>query len=259
MAKKKKKEVEERVVDGNVVLFTALSMILLAFFIVLNSIAVVDQNKKLEAWGSLLGSFGILPGGVLLNEGDNLLPYESPIVEQGEMYQDTKRVMERYIVEYQLTKDVGFTYEGKNLTISINNDFLFLPGKTELDRKNLPFLNLVTRLIGTVDNKVRIEGYAGEREGRNSSLNIWDLALLRGISTMEHMVEKGRISPERFSIGAYTNKEGFEGRDKKSGKTFGRIDITLLGDVRVGNKDDDGLYRYKGFIFDFGEGASNGG
>ena len=258
MAKKKKKEPEERVVDGNVVLFTALSMILLAFFIVLNSIAVIDQNKKLEAWGSLLGSFGILPGGVLLNEGDTLLPYESPILEQGEMYQDTKRVMERYIVEYQLTKDVGFTYEGKNLTISIKNEFLFLPGKAELNRKNLPFLNLVTRLIASVDNKVRLEGYVGEREAGKGPLNIWDLALLRGIKTMEYMVEKGQVAPMRFSIGGYGNRKGFAARDKKSAKNSGRIDITLLGEVRVGNKDDDGLYRYKGFIFDFGEGMSGG-
>ena len=258
MAKKKKQGGEERTVDGNVVLFTALSMILLAFFIVLNSIAVIDQNKKLEAWGSLLGSFGILPGGVLLNEGDNLLPYESPIIEQGEMYEDTKRVMERYIVEYQLIKDVGFTYEGKNLTISINNEFLFLPGKTELNSKNLPFLNLITRLIGTVNNKVRLEGYVGEIVERSGSLDVWDLALMRGIITMEHMVGKGRISPMRFSIGAHVNKKGFERIDKKREKSSGRIDITLLGDVRPRNKDDDGLYRYKGFIFDFGEGMSGG-
>lgn len=45
------------------VLTVALFIILLAFFIVLNSIAVIDESRTLAALGSLIGSFGILPGG----------------------------------------------------------------------------------------------------------------------------------------------------------------------------------------------------
>ncbi len=42
----------------------ALSAILLAFFIVLNSLGAVDEKAMLTALGSLTGSFGILPGGL---------------------------------------------------------------------------------------------------------------------------------------------------------------------------------------------------
>jgi len=42
------------------ILIISLFIILLSFFVVLNSISVVDERAKLEALGSLIGSFGIL-------------------------------------------------------------------------------------------------------------------------------------------------------------------------------------------------------
>ena len=47
--------------DGFIVQFTALVMILLALFILLNALATLNDSKKRKAIGSLLGSFGDLP------------------------------------------------------------------------------------------------------------------------------------------------------------------------------------------------------
>ena len=55
---------DDAALGGNRILIVALFIILLAFFIVLNSIAVVDERRKLEAIGSLVGTFGILPSGL---------------------------------------------------------------------------------------------------------------------------------------------------------------------------------------------------
>ena len=61
MGKKKKETIEEG--GGSfMMMFVTLSLILLAFFILLNSLAVLDAKKKRMALGSLLGSFGIMPG-----------------------------------------------------------------------------------------------------------------------------------------------------------------------------------------------------
>ena len=63
--KKNKDEAESNSAEAGIrVMTVALFIILLAFFIVLNSIAVVDERNTLEALGSLTGSFGILPGGL---------------------------------------------------------------------------------------------------------------------------------------------------------------------------------------------------
>jgi len=258
MAKKKKKSAEEAAKDGNVILFTALSMILLAFFIVLNSIAVIDQNRKLEAWGSLLGGFGILPGGVLLEKGDQLLPYESPILTEGEMYEDIMLQTERFIVDYQLVEDVGFSYEGRNLTISISSDLLFLPDSLAFNPKNIPFLNLLTRLVGAVENRVRISGYMNKEEAAGHA-DPWNFSLNRAIKVLDHMLERGNLMPERFSIGGYGAEKPYVIAAGGLKRKDSRIDITLVGEVRLDKGDDEkGLYRYKGFVFDFKERSSGG-
>lgn len=252
--KRKKKTVEGAAKDANVVMFTALSMILLAFFIVLNSIAVIDQNRKLAAWGSLLGSFGILPGGVLLQKGEQLLPYESPVVAEGEGLEDTMQAIERYIVEYQLIEDVAFTYEGRNLRISVSSELLFLPGTDRFNPANLPFLNLITRLVGNSENRVGVEGHLAEKEVARYGVDPWELSLKRGIKVIDYMRSRGKVPAERFSLGAYGTTKPLKNKGSLK-KKDGRIDITFLGEIRLRKREDRGIYRYKGFIFDFREGV----
>ena len=57
-----KRKPEEPEKDEFIVLFTALSMILLAFFIMLNTMAVIDPVRSRKAIDSLVGSFGMMPG-----------------------------------------------------------------------------------------------------------------------------------------------------------------------------------------------------
>ena len=65
MAKKKEEEAPEWVTSNiGLMLFTSLMIILLAFFIMLSSMAVVDERRQIVAMGSILGAFGILPGGL---------------------------------------------------------------------------------------------------------------------------------------------------------------------------------------------------
>ncbi len=257
MAKKKKKRAEVAVPDGNVILFTALSMIMLAFFIVLNSIAVIDTNRKLAALGSLLGSFGILPGGVLLEKGDQLLPYESPILNDGEMYDDVLLRAEKFIVDYQLSDEVGFNFEGKNLVISISTELLFMPGQAALDSRNLPFLNLITRLVASIGNRVRIEGFLTSEEVALYKEKNSDLSIHRAIKIMNYMTERGNIAPERFSVGGYDAEKPVIVSGDELKKKDGRIEITLLGEVKLTKKEDD-VYRYKEFKFDFKKDMSGG-
>ncbi len=251
--KKKKKEADEVAEDGNVVLFTALSMILLAFFIVLNSLAVIDTNRKLEALGSLLGSFGVMPGGVSPSKGTSLLPDESPIVSEGEFFSDNMEQLERYVVAYQLIKDVGFTFEGDNLVISISNDLLFQSGTSDLKPSNIPFLNLVTRLVGTVENKIWIEGHLDTEEAR-SVAKPWDLSLDRSVKIAEHMINEGLLPPDRFSVGGYSDVKPIVRKKGEIVKKNGRIDISFVGNIRIGKeKDDSSIYKFKGFTFGFGD------
>ena len=81
MARKKKKT-EESGADIGVVMTCSLFLIILTFFILLNSIAVIDDRKPRLAIGSLIGSFGTLTGGLSkLSTGESMMPSNSPLVE----------------------------------------------------------------------------------------------------------------------------------------------------------------------------------
>ena len=69
MGKRRAPEPEEPEADGFVVMMTSLSMIMLAFFIVLNTMATITQVKVMKALDSLYGSFGPLSGGKSVEPG----------------------------------------------------------------------------------------------------------------------------------------------------------------------------------------------
>jgi hypothetical protein len=46
-----------------IMLYCSLFLILLTFFVVLASMSIVDSKRQRLAIGSILGSFGVLPGG----------------------------------------------------------------------------------------------------------------------------------------------------------------------------------------------------
>ena len=71
--KRRREELTVYYTDGFIVQFTALVMILLALFILLNALATLNDSKKRKAIGSLLGSFGVLPSGVVRTKKANLL------------------------------------------------------------------------------------------------------------------------------------------------------------------------------------------
>ena len=64
MVKKKTDIDDESKVDVGPLMTVCLFLILLTFFVLLNSIAVIDERKKIRAIGSLLGAFGSLHGGL---------------------------------------------------------------------------------------------------------------------------------------------------------------------------------------------------
>mgnify|MGYP003330134218 FL=1 len=57
--KQRPDKVIEYYINGFDVMFVSLGLILLAFFIALNAMAVLDDSKTREAIGSLTGEFGM--------------------------------------------------------------------------------------------------------------------------------------------------------------------------------------------------------
>jgi chemotaxis protein MotB len=79
---KKKKNIDDDGADIGMVMTVSLFLILLTFFILLNSIAVIDEHRSRMAIGSLIGAFGGLPGGLSpLETGKSIMPPSAPMIK----------------------------------------------------------------------------------------------------------------------------------------------------------------------------------
>ena len=109
MARNKKKG------DGGsnsfIVLFTSLSVILLAFFILLNSMATIDSERVRKALGSLVGGFGILPGGFVLDSMKGPLFFSTPAGVEKKGFKDTMADLERAILRLEMENDMSIQKE----------------------------------------------------------------------------------------------------------------------------------------------------
>ena len=83
MNQKKKKKIDDDGADIGIVMTVSLFLILLTFFILLNSIAVLDEHRSRVAIGSLIGAFGGLPGGLSpMKAGKNIMPPSAPMIDE---------------------------------------------------------------------------------------------------------------------------------------------------------------------------------
>lgn len=186
------------------VLFTSLSVILLAFFILLNSMAVIDDKKVRKALGSVLGSFGILSGGFLFEKGEGVLPFVSPIVKKKIDFQDTLSGLERYLVESGVGDDASIQQSKQGVVITIASKVIFSSGSEEIDPKAFKILDKISQLIKATRNHVRIEGHTDNVPIKTIKFpSNWELSTARAVSVLRYILSKGEISPDRLSAVGY--------------------------------------------------------
>jgi chemotaxis protein MotB len=111
--------------NGGLMLWTSLNIILLAFFILLSSMAVIDEKREIAAMDSLLGAFGLLPGGQTPSglEKGLLSPPPGPLSEIENDVQLIKEIM----VSRIMSEKVHFLRGRTRRIISLESALLFPP------------------------------------------------------------------------------------------------------------------------------------
>lgn len=191
MAKKKKIEPELNSAEaGNRTMVVSLFIILLAFFIVLNSIAVVDEQRKLEAIGSLIGSFGILPGGLSPfsdeTSGRSIKPPVNPMVEA------KKETLPDFVglsSESSQMVDIRPTPQGS--LISIRDKVLFEDNSYRIRPSARQFLVRLAQIVNSDRFPVKITGHTDDRPAleKNVSSN-WELSAKRAMAIYRFFFEE---------------------------------------------------------------------
>lgn len=258
MARKKKVFVEPKG-DPSCFLFTSLMLILLTFFIVLTSMGVQDERKQKLALNSLMGSFGILPGGSSAYRdtgGKDLLPQSAPI-------KDTMMSIKKIratLTEKGIINGTGVSEGSIGVTITLKSNILFTPGTDTFKDESRDVLDALVKILSQVDNHVVIAGHTDSVpvEGPPFYSN-WGLSAGRALAVLTYLSHNG-ISPERLSAYGMAAQRPLTTNNTESGRSLNRrVEITLVGDL-PGQLDFEGLeqkqpapeihtFQYKGYNF----------
>jgi chemotaxis protein MotB len=233
--------------SGIRVLIVSLFIILLAFFIVLNSIGVVDERRKIEALGSLIGSFGVLPGGLssMKGEGESVSPSQAPLVPQ------EGALSEALGISKPMSGLVSLWTSPEGKVITIHDKVIFDEGSYKIRLSSYGFLKRLCEMINQDKYPVTITGHTDNRPPDEKSFHSnWEISSLRAMEVLKFLVVIGKVAPMRLTAhGCGEYKPIASNKTRQTRAQNRRVDIILdhSSKARLKEISQEGSSRF--FVF----------
>ena len=226
--------------------FSDLMSLLLTFFVLLLSMASLDQKKIKEALGSLQGALGVLEGGFKTEVSKELIlpsvgitPPKKLVMERLKKWAyhafrpgrgQAFRNREGYIKSKETEKgpvEVRETKEG--IVVSVMGGVLFDPGDAVLKPEGKKLLDSLIPLLKNLNYPIRIEGHTDDTPvvGGKYKSN-WELSVARAISVLRYLISKG-LDPKKMSVAGYGPYKPIYPNDTPEHRARNRrVDIVIL-------------------------------
>jgi len=190
----KKPDPIDRPKDIGAALFLELMMQMLAFFILLTSLAVIVEEKRLAALGSLAGTFSPLPKGANLSKGNGPAMPTREIVDGSKAPKRTAKEltevakmlgMEDAVYALPLDKD--------KVRIRFPDTIAFATGEVEVTPAMTPLLDAMAKIFTRPEViEIRIEGHTDATPTRGALYKSnWELSAARAMSVFHAFADRG--------------------------------------------------------------------
>lgn len=208
--------------------------LLMAFFIMMYSMSVLNQEKFRRAAASLRREFG--------GEGREIpsaaigakLPLAAPAPSALEPpVQSVQEQVEEYIREQHLEDVVRTHADERGLTISVVSDNLLFPvGEAELRPAALAILHRIAGLLKRVPNPVVVEGHTCSLPIRTSRYpSNWELSAARACRVVRHLLEQEQIPARRLAAVGYGDSRPVAANAQEEGRARNRrVDLVILSE-----------------------------
>lgn len=232
-----KKKPQERERDASLVLFLALNMILLAFFILLTALSAPNktkQNKINELIPKAFQSFG----GAFLGLGEQL--QEQGISRDQNPISDSEKVeaylgeLSRFVEENKEQKAISYEIVSEGILIHVAETASFREGSAELLDRGIPLYNNILNLILRTSNAVRIEGHTDNADIRSSEArDNWDLSARRAMAVFRFLTASGEVPESRFSVVGYGKQRPLVSNLTEAGRARNRrVTVVFVGKLK---------------------------
>ena len=222
--------------DSFRLMFVTLSMILLAFFILLNSMATLNDVKKRIALGSLLGSFGLLPGSASVDQNKKVMKTQSDIVSSGSgftIFKEVKHILKEMMAgNTDKPPKIWATFDEKTgeVKIVVADEMLFAAGSSVISPRMFHLLGEIARMSSVYDGYIQVIGHTDPRGDDRSN---WYLSLERGMVVARHLESAGNFPKGKVSaVGRsyHSPVDVFEAKDKYTANR--RVEIIVTTDEK---------------------------
>ena len=245
MSKSKRANIEEEQegIPEWMLTYSDMVTLLLTFFIMLFSMASVDQQKFDQVASSFKQSFFNLGGGDLLTreKGSELISItESNVNTENMTEEQIKKAMEEQLDEvgkeiaeavesYGLTEFIGMVEDEEKLIIRFDSLILFDSGSADVKESGKESLLKIGQLLSELENDIEIHGHTD-----NLPINTylypsnWELSTRRATNVGKFLIDKCELDPARLTAtgsGEYkpiADNATSEGRQKNR-----RMDIVI--------------------------------
>ncbi|MBL4759848.1 MAG: flagellar motor protein MotB [Mariprofundaceae bacterium] len=225
MAKREKKPGPvDRPKDIGAALFLELMMQMLAFFILLTSMAVIVEEKRLAALGSLAGTFSPLAKGANLTKGKGPAMPARDIIEGSQAPKRTAKELT------EVSKALGI--DGMNVLpldedkvrVRLPERIAFASGHVDLSPASKPLMDKLAIIFSRPEViEIRIEGHTDDKPMRSSLYpSNWELSAARAMSVFHALSERG-VANGRMIVAGMGDKHPIANHPDLSR----RVEITL--------------------------------
>jgi len=194
MAKREKKPGPvDRPKDIGAALFLELMMQMLAFFILLTSMAVIVEEKRLAALGSLAGTFSPLPKGANLTEGKGPAMPARDIIDGSRAPKRTAKELTEVAKELGINGMNALPLGDRTVRVRFPEQIAFASGHVDLSPRSKPLMDKLGVIFSRPEViEVRIEGHTDDKPIRSSIYpSNWELSAARAMSVFHALSERG--------------------------------------------------------------------
>ena len=235
-----------------IVITVSLFLIILTFFILLNSIALQDNKKTRIAIGSLSGSFGSLKGGLSpVKTGGSIKPASNPVAAQEGNLEKLINGMNR-----EINKQADLKNEKDREILTIGEKALFHKNRHTLKPGSIALLKKLGDFINQGDYPIEIVGHTdnidAEEKGYRSN---WELSSLMAVQIQKYYIEECRVRPDRIMACGYGSERPVVSNDTpESMEKNRRVEIIFknkspVNAAKIYTESPSGIFTYKRFNF----------
>lgn len=213
--------------------------LLFAFFVVMYAISAVSESKYRVLASSLGDAFGkapaddalvpqLMPATLPPEVRQRTLKQQQAIEEQAHMTEVASSLMD---VMAPLVKEgkVRVTQSRRGVSIEMDANVLFEPGRAELEPQSLAVLRAVAESLKKEPFNLEITGHTDDVPIRNSIFaSNWELSAVRATSVVRLLADNG-IAPERLlAIGREASKPLASNNTAEGRARNRRVELMIL-------------------------------